>query len=59
MQRVKVRVRLIRTVKFELQCLVVQMAEGMEVDPAPVVRDKKRFEVKKVTMRSLCVLVLV
>ena len=24
------------------------MAEGMEVDPAPAVRDKKRFEVKKV-----------
>ena len=24
------------------------MAEGMDVDPAPVVRDKKRFEVKKV-----------
>lgn len=25
------------------------MAEGMDVDPAPVVRDKKRFEVKKVS----------
>ena len=25
------------------------MAEGMEVDPAPAVRDKKRFEVKKVS----------
>ncbi len=24
------------------------MAEGMEVDSTPVVRDKKRFEVKKV-----------
>ena len=24
------------------------MAEGMEVDSAPAVRDKKRFEVKKV-----------
>lgn len=24
------------------------MAEGMDVDPGPVVRDKKRFEVKKV-----------
>jgi len=24
------------------------MAEGMEVDPTPAVRDKKRFEVKKV-----------
>ncbi len=26
------------------------MAEGMDVDPAPVVRDKKRFEVKKVLL---------
>lgn len=25
-----------------------KMAEGMEVDPTPIVRDKKRFEVKKV-----------
>lgn len=29
-----------------------KMAEGMEVDPAPVVRDKKRFEVKKVTVED-------
>lgn len=28
------------------------MAEGMDVDPAPAVRDKKRFEVKKVSERS-------
>ena len=27
------------------------MAEGMEVDPAPAVRDKKRFEVKKVSLQ--------
>ncbi len=26
------------------------MAEGMEVDTTPVVRDKKRFEVKKVCL---------
>ena len=32
----------------------VEMAEGMDVDPAPVVRDKKRFEVKKVTKLFLC-----
>lgn len=25
-----------------------EMAEGMDIDPAPAVRDKKRFEVKKV-----------
>jgi hypothetical protein len=32
------------------------MAEGMDVDTAPVVRDKKRFEVKKVTagFKLLC-----
>ena len=29
------------------------MAEGMAVDPAPVVRDKKRFEVKKVSLLAL------
>ena len=31
------------------KCGNFKMAEGMDVDPAPaVVRDKKRFEVKKV-----------
>lgn len=34
------------------------MAEGMEVDPAPVVRDKKRFEVKKVTSEGANILVV-
>lgn len=29
------------------------MAEGMEVDPTPVVRDKKRFEVKKVSDKAI------
>ena len=30
-----------------------KMAEGMDVDPAPAVRDKKRFEVKKVSQEFL------
>ena len=33
-----------------------KMAEGMEVDPAPAVRDKKRFEVKKVALIGSTVL---
>ena len=32
------------------------MAEGMEVDLAPAVRDKKRFEVKKVSVNGEFVL---
>ena len=35
--------------------MLVSMAEGMEVDQAPAVRDKKRFEVKKVRANVLCV----
>ena len=31
-----------------LSFILTNMAEGMEVDTVPVVRDKKRFEVKKV-----------
>ena len=34
------------------------MAEGMDVDPAPVVRDKKRFEVKKVPSYMACFVVV-
>ena len=30
----------------------------MDVDPAPVVRDKKRFEVKKVSIQCLLKLIL-
>ena len=33
------------------------MAEGMEVEPAPAVRDKKRFEVKKVSMNHWTIFV--
>lgn len=32
-----------------VQLATTRMAEGMEVEAAPAIRDKKRFEVKKVS----------
>ena len=37
------------TALYTASSIAVTMAEGMEVEVAPAIRDKKRFEVKKVS----------